>query len=147
MSLLFVYGTLRCEEVVETILGEGTFKNAFKKVFKEEAILPCTKAFYITGEEYPALTKSTSGNTTGLLYDVSDKELAKIIQYEDPEDYDLIELDVLNKIGSPLKAKVFWPRESLKASIDRSRPWSYESWKQQVDLELFLSKVRVWASS
>lgn len=143
MSLLFVYGTLRCEEVVDTILGAGSFKN----ILKGQASLPKSEAFYVVGEDYPALTDSPSNETLGLLLDVTEEELEKIYKYEDPEDYDLFELETQREGEGPVKALVFWPKAPLREQLDHSKPWSYDLWRERVHLGSYLEKVRLWAQS
>lgn len=137
---LFVYGTLRDPLVYERVVGKKP------SVFSNDFYLSDFSCFYVEGELYPGLAMVSDEVLEGSIFEVSEKEMECLKKYEDPEDYELVQVALQKQLldGNTCEvvdAFIFVNKPSLILS---DKQWSFERFQKSAEKELVLEKIKEW---
>lgn len=128
----FFYGSLQEPELLSIVLGRPADARALVP-----ATLPGFEIRKVAGEAFPCLSPRTGGQAVGAIMDgVSEDEAARIIFFEDEEEFDLRPVTVETEDG-PREARSFFPRPFLSPGGG----WSFGEW-QATDRPLMIECAR-----
>ncbi|QHQ35451.1 NUDIX domain-containing protein [Algicella marina] len=130
---IFVYGTLRDQDILMTALGPE-FSDADVRVGTARGV----RAAKTAAGPYPGLVKDADAAAPGLLLrNMSDEAVARLVYFEACFSFDLIEVEV-DCAGEMFRAEIFWPNDEVDLSAE---DWRLEDW-QQSEKPLFLAMAR-----
>lgn len=139
---LFFYGTLREPKIFEKVTKAKYGTSLIEE--GKEGILKNFSAFYVQGEYFPGVKEIEGEDLEGLLVEVPDELLEFLMEYENPDDYLLVEKEIiLSHDKSQVTSHFFLNTERLLLS---DKKWTYSEFKNRgEDLEI-LSKIDQWMS-
>ena len=117
---LFVYGTLRCPELMTAVAGAGR-QSAEDATLDGYAVLP------VAGDVVPLIRQTPGGSANGLLWhQLTAEQIARLDLYEGAFGYALIDVSVVCKDGSAHLAKMYLPPDDIPVGTGN---WSLEDWQ------------------
>jgi gamma-glutamylcyclotransferase (GGCT)/AIG2-like uncharacterized protein YtfP len=129
---LFVYGTLRDEDVLFAVLGRRLEPGQ-----RQPAVAWGLKAVFYPGRTYPALIQSEGEFAEGmLLRGLTPFDIEVLDAFEGAE-YDRLAISV-EAAGRTEAAEVYWPSIALPAG---GQPWSFEDWRVTHKASLLLDEA------
>ena len=118
---LFVYGTLRDEDVLLAVLG-----HALEPGQRQPAVAHGHRAVFYPGRTYPALIADPQSFAEGmLLRGLTDFDRDVLDGFEGAE-YERLALSI-EAAGRAEAVEVYWP---TKAIADDAPTWSFEDWRR-----------------
>ena len=125
---VFFYGSLRDPELLSVVLGRPRSRIALTP-----ARLPDHALRQVAGENFPCVVEAPGEAAPGdLARDLPEAEVARVLFFEDDEEYALRPLSVLAPDG-PVEALVCFP----KGPTTPAGPWRFEDWPA-ADRELLI---------
>lgn len=117
---LFLYGTLRDTQLLDTVLG--------RNVQAKPAVLDDYKTYSVAGENFPILTPEAGAKAEGIfLDDLSAEDIARLDFYEGPYAYTL-RAGVVQSASGPIDAQFYMPEPG---TWQTGAPWSLEQWQER----------------
>lgn len=119
----FFYGTLREREVLEQVLGRPVPDRAL-----QPARLPGFAVHKVRGEGYPMLVLDPASMVEGILVEgVTAGEVARLLFFEDGDNYEIMHAAVALEDGRHAEAALFRPTAIMEAE----GPWDFEEWRRE----------------
>lgn len=117
---LFFYGSLRDPELLAIVIGRRP-----EEVRLEPAALPDHGVRAVAGESFPCVVEAPGEEAPGaLLRDATEAEAARVIFFEDEEEYAVREMGVRAAAGERVRALACFPR----GITTPDGPWRFEDW-------------------
>lgn len=132
---LFIYGSIRDEDVQSLVLGE-----AVQDLSLEEAWMPDMVLARVPDECYPYLSPRSGGRVRGELIRGLDRESLERIVYFEGDEYALSECIVERSDGEPVQAMYFKDAAIVDGPFQE---WSFDLWQAQ-EKSRFLTMCRAY---
>lgn len=116
----FFYGSLQDSTLLSIVLGRPATLAAMSP-----AVLHGHEIRKVAGEAFPCLAPRIGAQAAGVIVaGLTEAEAARVIFYEDEEEFDLREIEVLGPDG-PRAARSFFARPGLSPG----GPWTFDDWR------------------